>query len=127
MQQVQAVANSIQSAALGAATASIQQPLISLAGTVVPHPPPITGNVDPTKIDEIRRTIYVGNLGTGVRTGWGGEEGLVELMCVHVCGGGGLIVHFLSEHNYMDSYVSRPAGCVFLLCAEDDKNLKSIS
>lgn len=76
MQQVQAVANSIQSAALGAAAASIQQPLINLAGTVVPHPPPITGNVDPTKIDEIRRTIYVGNLSTGVGVRVCGGEGV---------------------------------------------------
>ena len=74
MQQVQAVANSIQSAALGATAASVQQPLINLAGTVVPHPPPITGNVDPTKIDEIRRTIYVGNLSTGVRAGGGAMD-----------------------------------------------------
>ena len=29
----------------------------------------ISGNVDPTKIDEIRRTIYVGNLNSGVSKG----------------------------------------------------------
>ena len=46
----------------------IPQPssLISLMGTVVPQPPPLTGNVDPTKIEEIRRTIYVGNLNSSV-------------------------------------------------------------
>ena len=43
-----------------------QLPLISLMGTVVPQPPPLTGNVDPTKIEEIRRTVYVGNLNSNV-------------------------------------------------------------
>ena len=43
-----------------------QHPLISLMGTVVPQPPPLTGNVDPTKIEEIRRTVYVGNLNSSV-------------------------------------------------------------
>lgn len=28
--------------------------------------PPIIGNVDPSKIDEIRRTVYVGNLNSQV-------------------------------------------------------------
>lgn len=28
--------------------------------------PPIMGNVDPSKIDEIRRTVYVGNLNSQV-------------------------------------------------------------
>lgn len=28
--------------------------------------PPLTGNVDPSKIDEIRRTVYVGNLNSQV-------------------------------------------------------------
>jgi len=32
----------------------------------LPPPPPLT-NVDPSKIDEIRRTVYVGNLDTTVR------------------------------------------------------------
>jgi len=32
----------------------------------LPTPPPLT-NVDPSKIDEIRRTVYVGNLDTTVR------------------------------------------------------------
>lgn len=29
--------------------------------------PPLMGNVDPSKIDEIRRTVYVGNLNSQVR------------------------------------------------------------
>ena len=48
---------------------SIPEPqlgLVNLVGQAVPPPPPITGNVDPTKIEEIRRTIYVGNLNTNV-------------------------------------------------------------
>ncbi|XP_065905520.1 splicing regulatory glutamine/lysine-rich protein 1-like [Dysidea avara] len=40
--------------------------LVNLVGQAVPPPPPITGNVDPTKIEEIRRTIYVGNLNTNI-------------------------------------------------------------
>ena len=54
------------------------QPLISMMGTVVPSAPPLTGNVDPSKIEEIRRTVYVGNLNSSVRrgeTGWGGGGG----------------------------------------------------
>ena len=42
------------------------QPLISMMGTVVPPAPPLTGNVDPSKIEEIRRTVYVGNLNSSV-------------------------------------------------------------
>jgi len=41
-----------------------------LATTLVPTPlppPPPLNNVDPSKIDEIRRTVYVGNLDTTVR------------------------------------------------------------
>lgn len=49
------------------------QPLISMMGTVVPSAPPLTGNVDPSKIEEIRRTVYVGNLNSSVRRG--GKEG----------------------------------------------------
>lgn len=37
-----------------------------MMGTVVPAAPPLTGNVDPTKIEEIRRTVYVGNLNSSV-------------------------------------------------------------
>ena len=51
------------------------QPLISMMGTVVPSAPPLTGNVDPSKIEEIRRTVYVGNLNSSVRRGNGGGEG----------------------------------------------------
>ena len=40
--------------------------MLNAMGTAVPPPPPLTGNVDPSKIDEIRRTIYVGNLNTSV-------------------------------------------------------------
>ena len=32
----------------------------------IPTPPPLPGNQDPSKIDEIRRTIYVGNLNSKV-------------------------------------------------------------
>ena len=32
----------------------------------IPNHPGLTGNVDPTKIDEIRRTVYVGNLTSSV-------------------------------------------------------------
>ncbi|XP_077981291.1 uncharacterized protein LOC144436374 isoform X4 [Glandiceps talaboti] len=34
----------------------------TLAALGLPQPPPLPGNVDPSKIEEIRRTIYVGNL-----------------------------------------------------------------
>ena len=47
------------------------QPLISMMGTVVPAAPPLTGNVDPSKIEEIRRTVYVGNLNSSVRNNFG--------------------------------------------------------
>ena len=33
----------------------------------IPPPPPLT-NVDPSKIDEIRRTVYVGNLDSSVQS-----------------------------------------------------------
>lgn len=33
---------------------------------MVPPAPPLGGNVDPSKIEEIRRTVYVGNLNTQV-------------------------------------------------------------
>jgi hypothetical protein len=44
-----------------------------MMGTVVPSAPPLTGNVDPSKIEEIRRTVYVGNLNSSVRER--GKEG----------------------------------------------------
>lgn len=66
-----------------------QMPLISLMGTVVPQPPPLTGNVDPTKIEEIRRTVYVGNLNSNVSFflyccggGWNGIASVQEGACV---------------------------------------------
>ncbi len=31
-------------------------------------PPPVLGNIDPVKIEEIRRTVYVGNLDDIVST-----------------------------------------------------------
>ena len=55
---------------------STQQPLISMMGNMVPTPPPLTGNVDPTKIEEIRRTVYVGNLNSSVREKEGRELGV---------------------------------------------------
>lgn len=38
--------------------------------------PPLMGNVDPTKVDEIRRTVYVGNLNSQVTGCWicGGQQ-----------------------------------------------------
>lgn len=38
--------------------------------------PPLMGNVDPTKVDEIRRTVYVGNLNSQVTRCWicGGQQ-----------------------------------------------------
>lgn len=44
--------------------------VLSVGGSVIPSTPTITGNVDPTKIDEIRRTIYVGNLSSTVWKSW---------------------------------------------------------
>ena len=37
----------------------------TFAALGLPQPPPLN-NVDPTKIEEIRRTVYVGNLDSGV-------------------------------------------------------------
>ncbi|XP_071843214.1 uncharacterized protein [Apostichopus japonicus] len=39
----------------------------TFAALGVPQPPPLT-NVDPTKVEEIRRTVYVGNLDSGTVT-----------------------------------------------------------
>lgn len=60
--------------AVSAAAPPVTQPLISVMGTVVPQPPPLTGNVDPTKIEEIRRTVYVGNLSTKVHALYSSRE-----------------------------------------------------
>lgn len=38
---------------------------LDLAASVSSQPP-LMGNVDPTKVDEIRRTVYVGNLNSQV-------------------------------------------------------------
>ncbi|XP_078658093.1 uncharacterized protein LOC144903619 isoform X3 [Branchiostoma floridae x Branchiostoma belcheri] len=40
----------------------------ALAALGLPQPPPLPGNVDPSKIEEIRRTIYVGNLDSATVT-----------------------------------------------------------
>jgi hypothetical protein len=64
-----------------ATSTAIMKPLISVMGTVVPQPPPLTGNVDPTKIEEIRRTVYVGNLSTKVCV----SCRMVRMIAVCVC------------------------------------------
>eukprot|EP00058_Branchiostoma_floridae_P020488 XP_002605978.1 hypothetical protein BRAFLDRAFT_126567 [Branchiostoma floridae] len=46
--------------AAGAGLAPQYDPALAALG--LPQPPPLPGNVDPSKIEEIRRTIYVGNL-----------------------------------------------------------------
>ena len=79
-QQAQAVASSITAniqsqdpfAAMDASMGESPSPVGGVqasAAPVLPSMPPITGNVDPSKIDEIRRTIYVGNLSSTVREG----------------------------------------------------------
>ena len=85
-QQAQAVASSITAniqsqdpfAAMDASMGESPSPVGGVqasAAPVLPSMPPITGNVDPSKIDEIRRTIYVGNLSSTVREGGrGGKE-----------------------------------------------------
>lgn len=89
-----AVSNQIQpAAAAGMAAAAMvaaqaaQAPVLTVAGSVIPQTPQITGNVDPTKIDEIRRTVYVGNLSTHVSSGrgsvrewlWFGGKGCIKM------------------------------------------------
>ncbi|XP_068278030.1 splicing regulatory glutamine/lysine-rich protein 1-like isoform X4 [Nyctibius grandis] len=51
---------------LGAIPASALDPNIMALGEI--PQPPIMGNVDPSKIDEIRRTVYVGNLNSQTTT-----------------------------------------------------------
>ena len=79
LQQVQAAASSIAVAtgvaAAPPAIAAQPPPVLTVAGSVIAQAPPITGNVDPTKIDEIRRTVYVGNLSTHV-------SGTVMVFCI---------------------------------------------
>lgn len=49
---------------MGAIPAAALDPNIATLGEI--PQPPIMGNVDPSKIDEIRRTVYVGNLNSQV-------------------------------------------------------------
>ncbi|XP_074667302.1 uncharacterized protein LOC141917763 isoform X4 [Strix aluco] len=51
---------------LGALPAAALDPNITALGEI--SQPPIMGNVDPSKIDEIRRTVYVGNLNSQTTT-----------------------------------------------------------
>ncbi|XP_040977501.1 splicing regulatory glutamine/lysine-rich protein 1 isoform X4 [Aquila chrysaetos chrysaetos] len=51
---------------LGAMPAAALDPNITALGEI--PQPPIMGNVDPSKIDEIRRTVYVGNLNSQTTT-----------------------------------------------------------
>ena len=63
IQQAQSVASSINANIQGDMDGNV----LNSSG-FVPSQPNISGNVDPTKIDEIRRTIYVGNLNSTVST-----------------------------------------------------------
>lgn len=49
---------------LGTLQAGLDPSLAALGG--ISSQPPLMGNVDPSKIDEIRRTVYVGNLNSQV-------------------------------------------------------------
>ncbi|XP_048875501.1 splicing regulatory glutamine/lysine-rich protein 1 isoform X3 [Brienomyrus brachyistius] len=51
---------------LGAMQSGLDSSVAALSG--VSAQPPIMGNVDPSKIDEIRRTVYVGNLNSQTTT-----------------------------------------------------------
>ncbi|XP_049649577.1 splicing regulatory glutamine/lysine-rich protein 1-like isoform X10 [Accipiter gentilis] len=51
---------------LGAMPAAALDPNVTALGEI--PQPPIMGNVDPSKIDEIRRTVYVGNLNSQTTT-----------------------------------------------------------
>ncbi|KAM9103581.1 splicing regulatory glutamine/lysine-rich protein 1 isoform X2 [Eschrichtius robustus] len=51
---------------LGAIPAAALDPNIAALGEI--PQPPLMGNVDPSKIDEIRRTVYVGNLNSQTTT-----------------------------------------------------------
>ncbi|XP_036134914.1 splicing regulatory glutamine/lysine-rich protein 1 isoform X2 [Molossus molossus] len=51
---------------LGAIPAAALDPNIATLGEI--PQPPLMGNVDPSKIDEIRRTVYVGNLNSQTTT-----------------------------------------------------------
>uniref|UniRef100_A0A8C4YQZ6 Splicing regulatory glutamine/lysine-rich protein 1 n=1 Tax=Gopherus evgoodei TaxID=1825980 RepID=A0A8C4YQZ6_9SAUR len=57
---------SVSLSTLGAIPAAALDPNITALGEI--PQPPIMGNVDPSKIDEIRRTVYVGNLNSQTTT-----------------------------------------------------------
>uniref|UniRef100_K7FZV4 Splicing regulatory glutamine/lysine-rich protein 1 n=1 Tax=Pelodiscus sinensis TaxID=13735 RepID=K7FZV4_PELSI len=57
---------SVSLGTLGAIPAAALDPNITALGDI--PQPPIMGNVDPSKIDEIRRTVYVGNLNSQTTT-----------------------------------------------------------
>nr|XP_056704078.1 splicing regulatory glutamine/lysine-rich protein 1 isoform X2 [Euleptes europaea] len=57
---------SVSLSPLGAIPAAALDPNITAIGDI--PQPPIMGNVDPSKIDEIRRTVYVGNLNSQTTT-----------------------------------------------------------
>ncbi|KAG7260141.1 hypothetical protein CRUP_025398, partial [Coryphaenoides rupestris] len=46
----------------------VSRPPAELSPSLSAQPPPLMGNVDPSKIDEIRRTVYVGNLNSQTTT-----------------------------------------------------------
>lgn len=49
---------------LGVLKSSLDTSVAALSA--IASQPPLMGNVDPSKIDEIRRTVYVGNLNSQV-------------------------------------------------------------
>uniref|UniRef100_A0A8B9UTT2 Splicing regulatory glutamine/lysine-rich protein 1 n=1 Tax=Anas zonorhyncha TaxID=75864 RepID=A0A8B9UTT2_9AVES len=57
---------SVSLGSLGAISAASLDPNITALGEI--PQPPVMGNVDPSKIDEIRRTVYVGNLNSQTTT-----------------------------------------------------------
>ncbi|XP_061872893.1 splicing regulatory glutamine/lysine-rich protein 1-like isoform X4 [Colius striatus] len=57
---------SVSLGTLGAIPAAALDPNVTALGEI--PQPPIIGNVDPSKIDEIRRTVYVGNLNSQTTT-----------------------------------------------------------
>lgn len=65
--------------------------------TTIHSQPPLMGNVDPSKIDEIRRTVYVGNLNSQVNLVFFGTFAHMVLNskhCMHsVCN------PFLTDHH----------------------------
>ncbi|XP_007486463.1 splicing regulatory glutamine/lysine-rich protein 1 isoform X4 [Monodelphis domestica] len=57
---------SVSLSSLGAIPAAALDPNLATLGEI--PQPPLMGNVDPSKIDEIRRTVYVGNLNSQTTT-----------------------------------------------------------